>query len=63
MKEQELYTKTSMERVIELTTWLRHELDTIHLKIREEQIELRQLESAMRKMQDMLFDLQQGELF
>jgi hypothetical protein len=62
-KQQELYTNTSMERAIELTAWLRHEIDTMRLRIRAEQIELRQLELAMRKVQDILFDLQQEELF
>jgi hypothetical protein len=62
-KQPELYTKTSIERAIELTAWLRDELDTMRLRIREEQGELRRLEFAMRNVQDMLIELQQGELF
>jgi hypothetical protein len=61
--QHELYTKTPMERAIELTAWLRHEIDTIRLRIKAEQMEIRQLELALRKVQDILFDLQQEDLF
>jgi hypothetical protein len=59
----ELYKKTDMERAIELTSWLRHEIDTMRLRIKAERMEIRQLELAMMKVQDILFDLQQEELF
>jgi hypothetical protein len=63
-QQPELYTReTGLERVIELTAWLRNEIDAMRLRIRTEQIELRQLELAMRKVQDIVFDLQQDELF
>jgi hypothetical protein len=35
----------------------------MRLRIRDEQIELRQLELSMRTVQDILFDLQQEEFF
>jgi hypothetical protein len=64
MIQPELYAKrTSLERALELTAWLRHEIDTMRLRIRDEQIGLRQLELSMREVQDILFDLQQEELF
>jgi hypothetical protein len=62
-KQGELYIKTDMERAIELTAWLRHEIDTMRLKLKAEQLEIMQMELVLRKVQDILFDLQQNKLF
>ena len=62
-KQRELFAKTSMERAVELTAWLRHEINNMRMRIRAEQMELMQLELSMRKVEDILFDLQQEELF
>ena len=61
--QQELYKRTDMERVIELTSWLRDEMDNMRLRIKAEQLEIMQMDSALRKVQNILFDLQQNKLF
>jgi hypothetical protein len=61
--QQELYKRTDMERVIELTSWLRDEMDNMRLRIKAEQLEIMQMDIALRKIQNILFDLQQNELF
>ena len=62
-RQQELYKRTDMERAIELTSWLRDEMDNMRLRIKAEQLEIMQMDSALRKVQNILFDLQQNELF
>lgn len=62
-RQQELYKRTDMERVIELTSWLRDEMDNMRLRIKAEQLEIMQMDSALRKVQNILFDLQQNKLF
>ena len=62
-RQQELYKRTDMERAIELTSWLRDEMDNMRLRIKAEQLEIMQMDSALRKVQNILFDLQQEELF
>jgi hypothetical protein len=63
IKQKELYEETSVERAIELASWLRNEIDTMRLRMKAEWQELRRLELALREVQDILFDLQQNELF
>jgi hypothetical protein len=62
-KQKELYKETSIERAIELTSWLRNEIDVMRMKIKSELQELKRLELALRQVQDILFDMQQDELF
>ena len=62
-RQQELYKRTDMERVIEPTSWLRDEMDNMRLRIKAEQLEIMQMDIALRKIQNILFDLQQNELF
>jgi hypothetical protein len=59
----ELYKKTDTERAIELISWLRHEIDTMRLRLKAEQLEIMQMDIALRKVQTILFELQQNELF
>jgi hypothetical protein len=62
-KQGELYKKTDTERVIELTAWLWNEIDTMRLRLKTEQLEIMQMDIALRKIQTILFELQQNELF
>jgi hypothetical protein len=62
-KQGELYKKTDTERAIELTAWLRNEIDTMRLRLKTEQLEIMQMDIALRKVQTILFELQQNELF
>jgi hypothetical protein len=62
-RQQELYKRTDMERVIELTSWLRDEMDNMRLRIKAEQLEIMQMDIALKKIQNILFDLQQNKLF
>jgi hypothetical protein len=50
IKQKELYKETSVERAIELASWLRNEIDAMRLRIKAEQLELRRLELALREI-------------
>ncbi|MHB9292662.1 hypothetical protein Holit_01764 [Hollandina sp. SP2] len=62
-KQKELYKRTSIERASELAAWLKHEINAMRLRFNAEQLEIRQMEIALQKVQDILFDLKQDELF
>jgi hypothetical protein len=63
MFQLSLFKRKTAEQALELASWIRIEIGDLRLELKAKQAELTKCEKALNKLEGMLTDLKQRELF
>ncbi|GHV93212.1 hypothetical protein AGMMS50268_37150 [Spirochaetia bacterium] len=61
--QKSLFKRKTAEQALELASWARVEINDLRLALKAEQAKLKKIENNLGKLEGLLSELKQGELF